>query len=105
MNRRDFFKSAAAFAAVAGFCGKRARAEFPGFGPGAPAPMNNPIWLMTSAFPGQSFEQVVQRALSVGAQGLEPCVFRRVSVRKLDPATHLDYATFDLEAAKKVVAR
>ena len=105
MNRRDFFKSAAAFAAVAGFCGKRARAEFPGFGPGAPKPMNNPIWLMTSAFPGESFEQVVQRALSVGAQGLELCVFRRDSDRKDHTATHLDYETFDLEAAKKVVAR
>ena len=87
MNRRDFFKSAAAFAAVAGFAGKRARgAEFPGFGPGAPKPMNNPIWLMTSAFPGQSFEQVVQRALSVGAQGLELCVFRRDSDRKIGRA-------------------
>ena len=105
MNRRDFFKSAAAFAAVAGLSGKRARAEFPGFGPGAPKPMNNPIWLMTSAFPGESFEQVVQRALSVGAQGLELCVFRRDSDRKDHTATHLDYETFDLEAAKKVVAR
>ena len=31
MNRRDFFKSAAAFAAVAGLSGKRALADFPGF--------------------------------------------------------------------------
>ena len=105
MNRRDFFKSAAAFAAVAGLSGKRALADFPGFGPGAPKPMNNPIWLMTSAFPGESFEQVVQRALSVGAQGLELCVFRRDSDRKDHTATHLDYETFDLEAARKVVAR
>ena len=105
MNRRDFFKSAAAFAAVAGLSGKRALADFPGFGPGAPKPMNNPIWLMTSAFPGESFEQVIQRALSVGAQGLELCVFRRDSDRKDHTATHLDYETFDLEAAKKVVAR
>ena len=90
MNRRDFFKSAAAFAAVAGLSGKRALAEFPGFGPGAPKPMNNPIWLMTSAFPGESFEQVLQRALSVGAQGLELCVFRRDSDRKDHTATHLD---------------
>ena len=105
MNRRAFFKSAAAFAAVAGLSGKRALADFPGFGPGAPKPMNNPIWLMTSAFPGESFEQVLQRALSVGAQGLELCVFRRDSDRKDHTATHLDYETFDLEAAKKVVAR
>ena len=43
--------------------------------------MNNPIWLMTSAFPGQSFDQVVKRAKSVGAQGLELCVFRRDETR------------------------
>ena len=67
--------------------------------------MNNPIWLMTSAFPGQSFDQVIRRAKSVGAQGLELCVFRRDGTRKDHTATHLDYETFDLEAAKKVVER
>ena len=66
--------------------------------------MNNPIWLMTSAFPGQSFDQVIARAKSVGAQGLELCVFRRDGTRKDHTATHLDYETFDLDAAKKVVA-
>ena len=60
---------------------------------------------MTSAFPGETFEQVLQRAKSVGAQGLELCVFRRGSDRKDHTATHLDYETFDLEAAKRVVAR
>ena len=65
--------------------------------------MNNPIWLMTSAFPGQSFDQVIARAKSVGAQGLELCVFRRDGTRKDHTATHLDYETFDLDAAKKVV--
>ena len=67
--------------------------------------MNNPIWLMTSAFPGQSFDKVVKRAKSVGAQGLELCVFRRDGTRKDHTATHLDYETFDLEAAKKVIDR
>ncbi|MBR3823534.1 MAG: sugar phosphate isomerase/epimerase [Kiritimatiellae bacterium] len=60
---------------------------------------------MTSAFPGESFEQVLARAKEVGAQGLELCVFRRGSDRKDHTATHLDYETFDLEAAKRVVAR
>jgi sugar phosphate isomerase/epimerase len=60
---------------------------------------------MTSAFPGQSFEDVLARAKEVGAQGLELCVFRRDSDRKDHTATHLDYETFDLEAAKKVVQR
>ena len=99
MNRRDFFKSAAALAAVAGMTGKNAMAQ------SKPKPGNNPIWLMTSAFAGQSFEQVFARAKEVGAQGLELCVFRRDSDRKDHTATHLDYETFDLEAAKRVVAR
>ncbi|MBQ6137063.1 MAG: sugar phosphate isomerase/epimerase [Kiritimatiellae bacterium] len=60
---------------------------------------------MTSAFPGESFEDVLRRAKSVGAQGLELCVFRRDSDRKDHTATHLDYETFDLEAAKRVVRR
>ncbi len=99
MNRRDFFKSAAALAAVAGVTGKKAMAQ------SKTSPRNNPIWLMTSAFPGQSFEDVLARAKEVGAQGLELCVFRRDSDRKDHTATHLDYETFNLEAAKRVVAR
>ena len=99
MNRRDFFKSAAALAAVAGMSGRKALAQS-GVKPG-----NNPIWLMTSAFPGQSFEDVLARAKEVGAQGLELCVFRRDSDRKDHTATHLDYETFDLDAAKRVVER
>ena len=98
MNRRDFFKGAA-LAAIAGMTGKQSMAQ------SKPKPGNNPIWLMTSAFPGESFEQVLARAKSVGAQGLELCVFRRGSDRKDHTATHLDYETFDLEAAKRVVAR
>jgi len=99
MNRRDFFKTAAAFAAVTAPAARRALAATQG-GAG-----NNPIWLMTSAFAGESFEDVLRRAKSVGAQGLELCVFRRDSDRKDHTATHLDYETFDLEAAKRVVQR
>lgn len=99
MNRREFFKSAAAFAAVGAFAGRSAVGGTQG------ANRNNPIWLMTSAFPGESFEDVLKRAKSVGAQGLELCVFRRDSDRKDHTATHLDYETFDLEAAKRVVQR
>ena len=99
MNRREFFKSAAAFAAVGAFAGRTTLGGTQG------ANRNNPIWLMTSAFPGESFEDVLKRAKSVGAQGLELCVFRRDSDRKDHTATHLDYETFDLEAAKRVVQR
>lgn len=99
MNRREFFKSAAAFAAAGGLA-KSGLAHA-----AKPAPRNNPIWLMTSAFPGESFENVLARAKSVGAQGLELCVFRRDTDRADHIATHLDYETFDLEAAKRVVQR
>lgn len=99
MNRREFFKSAAAFAAVGAFGGRQVLAGTQG------ANRNNPIWLMTSAFPGESFDDVMARAKSVGAQGLELCVFRRDSDRTDHTATHLDYETFDLDAAKKVVAK
>ena len=105
MNRRDFFKFGAAAAAVAAMGRKAEGAELPGFGPGAPKPMNNPIWLMTSAFAGESFEDVLRRAKSVGAQGLELCVFRRDSDRTDHTATHLDYEKFDLDYAKMVVRR
>ena len=99
-TRRDFFKSAAALAAAGSLAPASAFAHA-----AKPKAGNNPIWLMTSAFPGESFEQVLARAQSVGAQGLELCVFRRDSDRKDHTATHLDYETFDLEAAKKVVRR
>lgn len=66
--------------------------------------MNNPIWLMTSAFPKLSFEQVVQSAKQVGAQGLELCVFRRDGTRQDHVATHLNYENFTLDDAKKVLA-
>jgi len=105
MNRRDFFKFGAAAAAATAFGGGAAGAEMPGHGAGAPKPMNNPIWLMTSAFAGESFEDVLKRAKSVGAQGLELCVFRRDSDRTDHTATHLDYEKFDLAYAQMVVRR
>ena len=101
MNRRDFFKSAAAFAVVAGAATAVKKAEARTM----PKPGNNPIWLMTSAFPGESFEDVLKRAQSVGAQGLELCVFRRDSDRKDHTATHLDYESFTLDDAKRVIDR
>ena len=98
MNRRDFFKSAAALAAVAGMTGKKALAQ------SKPKPGNNPIWLMTSAFASDpDFESVVKRAKAVGAQGLELCVFRRDTDRADHIATHLDYDNFTADRAKRVL--
>ena len=98
MNRREFFKGAAALAAAAPLVSKEALAHA-----AKPKPGNNPIWLMTSAFPGDDFDGVVRRALEVGAQGLELCVFRRDSDRTDHVATHLDYKDFTPEKAKYVV--
>ena len=98
MNRREFFKGAAALAAAAPFArGAFAHEVKPKAG-------NNPIWLMTSAFASDpDFESVVRRAKSVGAQGLELCVFRRDTDRQDHIATHLDYDNFTPERAKKVI--
>ena len=98
-SRRDFFKSAAAIAAVGGFIGREALAR-----PAKPAPGNNPVWLMTSALAFEKdFDGVVRRALDVGAQGLELCVFRRDTDRTDHVATHLEYDSFTPETAKRVL--
>ena len=99
MNRREFFKGAAALAAVAPLASKEALAHA-----AKPKAGNNPIWLMTSAFASDpDFESVVKRAKAVGAQGLELCVFRRDTDRQDHIATHLDYDNFTPERAKRVI--
>ena len=65
--------------------------------------MNNPIWIMTSAFPRMTFRQVAARAKEVGAQGMELCVFRRDGTRKDHVATHLDYETFSRDDAARIL--
>jgi len=99
MNRRDFFKGAAALAAVGGLASREAFAHA-----AKPKAGNNPIWLMTSAFASDpDFEAVVKRAKQVGAQGLELCVFRRDTDRADHIATHLDYTNFTPERAARVI--
>ena len=96
-SRRDFFKGAAALAAAVPLAkGAFAHAAKPKAG-------NNPIWLMTSAFPDDDFDGVVKRALDAGAQGLELCVCARDTNRTDHIATHLDYDNFTPEKAKYVV--
>ena len=100
MNRREFFKSAAALAAVGAVAPKAlAHAAKPKAG-------NNPIWLMTSAFADrdhQTFESVIKEAQDLGAQGLEVCVFRRDTDRADHTATHLPYENFGPEDAKRTL--
>ncbi|MBO7206793.1 MAG: sugar phosphate isomerase/epimerase [Kiritimatiellae bacterium] len=59
---------------------------------------------MTSALAFEkNFDGVVKRALDVGAQGLELCVFRRDTDRTDHVATHLDYETGTPEPARRVI--
>jgi sugar phosphate isomerase/epimerase len=64
---------------------------------------NNPIWVMSSAFPGRSFEQVIERTREVGAQGIEACVIRHRGTRSDHIATHLDFEKFGPEEARRTV--
>ena len=99
MNRREFLKTGAVMAAVAPFASGEALAHA-----AKPKPGNNPIWLMTSAFAAdRTFDAVVDRATTLGAQGLELCVFRRDTDRNDHIATHLEYDSFTPETAKHVV--
>ena len=98
-NRRQFFKAAAALAATSALGSRDLLARSP-----KANPHNNPIWLMTSALACEkNFDGVVKRALEVGAQGLELCVFRSDTDRKDHVATHLDYDNFTPETAKYVL--
>jgi sugar phosphate isomerase/epimerase len=99
MNRREFFKSAAALAAAGTLVSRNAYARDV-----KPKAGNNPIWLMTSALAFEKdYKGVFKRALEVGAQGLELCVFRRDTDRTDHVATHLEYDNFTPETARKVI--
>jgi sugar phosphate isomerase/epimerase len=65
--------------------------------------MNNPIWIMTSAFPKLSFDEILNVTGEINAQGMELCVFRRDGSRSDHVATHLDYETFGVDDAKRVM--
>lgn len=65
--------------------------------------MNNPIWLMTSAFRGMKRQEIIPLAGEIGAQGLELCVFRREGARRDHVATHVDYETFGPDDAKPLL--
>jgi len=62
--------------------------------------MANPIWIMTSAFDTLDLDQTIHKALEIGVQGLDLCVFRKDGSRNDFVATHLDYETFGSEEAK-----
>ena len=67
--------------------------------------MANPIWIMTSAFDQLNLDQTVEKAIEIGVQGLDLCVFRRDGTRDDFVATHLDYENFGPEEAKKLIEK
>ena len=67
--------------------------------------MNNPIWIMTSAFDQLSLDEVITKAGEIGVQGLDLCVFRKDGTRDDFVATHLDYDNFTPETAKKILEK
>ena len=100
VGRRAFLKGAAVAAAAAASVPMRDAFAHQA----KPKANNNQIWLMTSAFASDpDFEAVVARAKTLGAQGLELCVFRRDTDRNDHIATHLEYDSFTADRAKKVI--
>ncbi len=67
--------------------------------------MANPIWIMTSAFDQLNLDQTIQKAIEIGVQGLDLCVFRKDSTRDDFVATHLDYKNFGPEEAKLLIEK
>lgn len=65
--------------------------------------MNNPIWVMTSAFPRYTLDEVIKHTKKIGAQGMELCVFRRDGARTDHVATHLDYDSFGPDQAQQLI--
>ena len=65
--------------------------------------MAHPIWIMTSAFDQLSLDETLEKAVQIGVQGLDLCVFRKDGTRNDFVATHLDYAHFGPEQAKSLL--
>ncbi len=67
--------------------------------------IQNPIWLMSSAYHQLSQDELLTCAKENGAQGLDLCVFRKDGTRTDHTATHLDYEGFSTEQAKATIAK
>jgi hypothetical protein len=56
--------------------------------------IQNPIWLMSSAYDKLNQSELLETAARLGAQGIDLCVFRKDGSREDHTATHLDYDGF-----------
>lgn len=62
--------------------------------------MNNPIWVMSSAFDKLKLTDLIDKTKEIGASGIDLCVFRKDGTRQDHTATHLEYEGFSREDAK-----
>lgn len=58
---------------------------------------------MSSAFDELGLPELIQATQSIGAQGIDLCVFRRDGIRQDHIATHLDYDDFTPDTAKELI--
>lgn len=65
--------------------------------------LNNPIWVMSSAYDSLNLDQLIDTTLKVGAQGIDLCVFRKDGTRQDHTATHLEYEGFGIDDAKLLI--
>ena len=65
--------------------------------------LNNPIWVMSSAFDKLGLPELLKVTQDIGAAGIDLCVFRKDGTRQDHTATHLAYENFGLEEAKQTL--
>lgn len=65
--------------------------------------LNNPIWIMSSAYDKLSLDELIATSTSVGAQGIDLCVFRKDGTREDHTATHLSYEGFSVDDGKRLI--
>src|SRR5690606_3983343 len=64
---------------------------------------NNPIWVMSSAFDQLNLDQLIEKTIEVGGQGIDLCVFRKDGTREDHTATHLEYENFGADDASRLI--
>ncbi|KGE15528.1 sugar phosphate isomerase/epimerase family protein [Sphingobacterium deserti] len=65
--------------------------------------LNNPIWVMSSAYDKLSLSELIETSKNVGAQGIDLCVFRKDGTREDHTATHLAYENFTPSDAHQLI--
>jgi sugar phosphate isomerase/epimerase len=65
--------------------------------------LNNPIWVMSSAFDKLNLNELIETTKEIGGQGIDLCVFPKDGTRQDHTATHLQYENFTSDDAKKLI--